>query len=63
MIIVCESLESWPVEARIAGKEITPYINSLLADSATLYVPRLLTQVDAGRSIDFQLMLNTGLLP
>lgn len=63
VLIVCESLESWPVEARIAGKEVTPYINSLLADSATLYVPRLLTQVDAGRSIDFQLMLNTGLLP
>lgn len=63
VVIICESLESWPLEAEIEGKEITPYLNSLIADSTTLYAPHLLTQVASGRSIDFQLMLNTGLLP
>ncbi len=63
IVIICESLESWPLQAQVNGKYITPYLNSLIADSTTLYAPRLLTQVASGRSIDFQLMLNTGLLP
>lgn len=63
VVIVCESLESWVIEKKVGGKEITPYLNSLLRDSTTLYAPNVLTQVASGRSIDFQLMLNTGLLP
>ena len=39
VLIICESLESWPVEARIDGKEITPYLNSLLRDSTTCMLP------------------------
>lgn len=63
VLIVCESLESWPIESKIGGKEITPYLNSLIADSSTLYVPNVLTQVGAGRSIDCQLLVGTGLMP
>lgn len=64
VIILLESFESWPLEARTcAGQEITPYLNSLLADSTTLFRPHMLTQVASGRSIDCQLMLFTGLLP
>lgn len=63
VVVICESLESWPIESRIDGKEITPYLNSLIADSTTFYAAHILTQVASGRSIDFQLMLNTGLLP
>lgn len=63
IVIVCESFESWTLEKEAGGKEITPYLNSLLKDSTTLYAPNVLTQVASGRSIDFQLLLNTGLLP
>ncbi len=63
VIILLESFESWPLEKSIQGKEITPYLNSLLADSSTFYAPRVLTQVAAGRSIDGQLLLTAGLLP
>ena len=63
VVIICESLESWPLQANAGGKAITPYLNSLIADSTTLFVPNTLTQVASGRSIDFQLLLNTGLLP
>lgn len=63
VVIICESLESWPLQANAGGKAITPYLNSLIADSTTLFVPNVLTQVASGRSIDFQLLLNTGLLP
>lgn len=63
IIILLESFESWPINKSVQGKEITPYINSLLADPTTLFAPKMLTQVDAGRSIDAQLLLTAGLLP
>ena len=63
MIVLCESLESWVINAKIEGKEIMPNINKALKDSATLYAPKVLTQVRGGRSIDCQLLLNAGMLP
>jgi phosphoglycerol transferase MdoB-like AlkP superfamily enzyme len=63
ILILAESLESWVLEQTVEGQEITPYMNRLLRDSTTLYAPHVLSQVKGGRSIDAQLMLNTGLLP
>lgn len=63
VIILCESLESWVVEADVDGKPVTPFLNSLVADSTTLYAPRVLTQVGSGRSIDCQLLLDAGCHP
>ena len=61
--IFLESLETWPVGLEIEGQRVTPFIDSLLADSTTTYIPKLVTQVGAGRSIDAQLMLLAGMLP
>lgn len=63
VLVLCESLESWVLERKVEGVEITPTLNRLLKDSTTLYAPRVLTQVKGGRSIDCQLMINAGLLP
>ena len=63
VMIVCESLESWPIGLRLNGREVTPNLDRWLRDSTTFYAPRLLTQVAQGRSIEFQLLATTGLLP
>ncbi|MCM1519672.1 MAG: sulfatase-like hydrolase/transferase [Lachnoclostridium sp.] len=63
VVVLLESFESWLIDTRIDGKEITPYINSLAADSTSLFFPNMLTQVASGRSIDCQLLLTSGLLP
>ncbi len=63
ILILAESLESWVLEKTVEGNEITPYLNKLLKDSTTLYAPYVLTQVKGGRSIDAQLLFDTGLLP
>ncbi len=63
VLIICESLESWPLEATVNGKEITPYLNNILRDSTTFYAPNILTQVASGRSIDCQLLIHSGLMP
>lgn len=63
LIVFAESLESWVLEKKVNGKEITPCLNRLLKDKSTLYAPNVLTQVKGGRSIDAQLMICSGLLP
>lgn len=63
LIVFAKSLESWVLEKKVDGKEITPCLNSLLKEKSTLYAPNVLTQVKGGRSIDAQLMICSGLLP
>lgn len=63
VVILCESLESWVLERKVEGHEITPCLNALLKDSTTLFAPKVLTQVAGGRSIDCQLLLNARMLP
>ena len=63
LIVFAESLESWVLEKKVDGKEITPFLNRLLKEKSTLYAPNVLTQVKGGRSIDAQLMICSGLLP
>lgn len=63
LIVFAESLESWVLEKKVDGKEITPCLNRLLKEKSTLYAPNVLTQVKGRRSIDAQLMICSGLLP
>ena len=63
VVILCESLESWPIGLSLEGREITPFINSLIKDSTTFYIPDVLTQTRGGRSIDAQLLMLAGQTP
>ena len=63
VIILCESLESWPIGLEVDGKEVTPFLNRLVADSTIFYADRVLTQVSTGRSIDAQLLITSGMMP
>lgn len=63
IIILVESLQSWPINLKIDDIEVTPNINGLLDQANTVYFPKVLSQVKDGRSSDAQLLINTGLLP
>lgn len=63
IIILAESLESWVLGKTVEGQEITPNLNRIIGDTSVIYAPNVLSQVKGGRSIDAQLLLNTGLLP
>lgn len=64
VLIMCESLESWPINLDIEEQTVTPFLNSLVADTANVYYnPAVLTQVRAGRSIDGQLLYTAGRYP
>lgn len=63
IMILVESMQSWPIGLTIDGIEITPEINTLLQEVNTVYFPKEIPQVKDGRSSDAQLIINTGLLP
>lgn len=63
IVILLESFESWLIGAVVEGREITPRINAMVADTTSFYAPHMQTQVKGARSIDAQLILHTGLLP
>lgn len=63
IIIVVESLESFPIGKTIAGNVITPNLNEILKSSDCFYAPYVVPQVKDGRSSDSQLILNSGMLP
>lgn len=63
ILVFCESLESWVLEKKVEGIEITPHLNRAIRQPTTLYAPHVLSQVKGGRSIDCQLIVNAGLLP
>lgn len=64
VLILCESLESWPIGLEIEGREVTPFLNSLVEDSSRVYYNKdVLTQARAGRSIDGQLLYVAGRYP
>lgn len=63
VLILLESFEPWLLQQTVEGQELTPRLNAMLADSTTLYLPKVVTQVSSGRSIDAQLLILAGLMP
>ena len=63
LLVLVESLESWPIGLKVGSSEVTPNLNRLVADSTVYYNPRVLTQVRGGRSIDAQLLYLAGMHP
>jgi phosphoglycerol transferase MdoB-like AlkP superfamily enzyme len=63
ILIIVESLESFPIGNKLAGQEITPFLNSLIHAKNCFYAPHMVPQVNIGHSSDTQLIFNTGMLP
>lgn len=63
ILLMVESLESFPINKKIDGLEITPNLNGLVAQDSCFYANHIVPQVKDGRSSDAQLIVNAGLLP
>lgn len=63
VFIMAESMESWPIGLKIGGRDVTPFINSLIGDSTVYFNPNVRTQTRNGRSIDAQLLYLAGRYP
>lgn len=63
ILIIVESLNSWAIDLKIDGREVTPVLNGLVADSANIVALNVQGQVKNGRSSDGKFIYDTGLLP
>lgn len=63
ILLIVESLESFPIGNSLNGTEITPNLNRLLKEESCLYAPHVVPQVNGGHSSDAQLIFNAGMLP
>jgi len=61
IVIIVESLASYPINKSFNGVEITPNINRLLSD--VYYNPNMVSEAILGESSDGQFIYLTGLLP
>jgi len=63
IFIMVESLNAWAVNLDIDGRAVTPTLNALAADTASLVCLNMLSQAKNGRSSDGKFIYQTGLLP
>ena len=63
VLIIVESLHTWPIGMQVDGSEVTPVMNRLVAGDSVIYAPHVLFQTSHGHSSDAHFIYNTGLLP
>ncbi len=64
LLIIVESLESWPIEITdMSGAFVTPNLYALSRSTSGFYTPYMKSQVRHGVSGDGVMIINTGLLP
>ena len=63
IIILLESFLSSPIDLKVDGKEITPFLNAVKRDSDTYYNGHVAPNITMGESGDGQFIIMTGLLP
>lgn len=63
ILVIVESLNSWVIDYRLGGREVTPILNSLFRADSAITARRIVPQVADGMSSDGHLMYNTGLYP
>ena len=63
ILIIVESLHTWPIGMEIDGREVTPVLNGLVEGDSIIYAPHVLFQTSHGHSSDAHFIYNTGLLP
>lgn len=63
VLIIVESLHTWPIGMQVDGREVTPVMNGLVAGDSVIHAPHVLFQTSHGHSSDAHFIYNTGLLP
>lgn len=61
LVIQVESLETFALQQKIDGQEVSPVMNDLI--DTGIYFPNILEQVNQGTSSDSDLLVNTSMFP
>lgn len=63
ILLIVESLESWPIEHEIEGQSVASFMQSFREHEHVLFCGKIKDQTSSGNSGDGQMIINTGLLP
>ncbi len=63
VLIIVESLDGELIGKSAGGREVMPVLNEMIREEGCIFSTNVVSQVKYGRSIDGQLLINTGLLP
>lgn len=63
IFILLESFLSAPIDLKVDGIEVTPFLNSLRRDSTVYYNGNMVSDIGCGESGDGQFIYMTGILP
>lgn len=63
IVVIVESLQSWPLNLRIDGREVTPAMNRLMRSDNTITCLNMVSQISYGHSSDGHFIYDTGILP
>lgn len=63
VLVIVESLNAWAVNLKIDGREVTPVLNSIAADTSSIVALKMQSMIKNGRSSDGKFIYDTGLLP
>lgn len=63
IMVIIESMQSWPIGMKIDGREVTPTLNQLLKKQGTISCLNVVSQISYGHSSDGHFIYDTGLLP
>lgn len=61
--ISLESLQTFAIDYKIDGKEVTPFLNSLAHDNETFYFDNFFHQTGQGKTSDAEFMMDNSLYP
>ncbi|MDR0137697.1 LTA synthase family protein [Metabacillus idriensis] len=61
--ISLESLQTFAIDYKINGEEVTPFLNSLTEDKNTLYFDNFFHQTGQGKTSDAEFMVENSLFP
>ncbi len=62
IVILAESLQTFPMEHQLAGQDVTPVLNELVQQE-TLYFSRFYEQVGWGNTSDSEFAIHNGFYP
>ena len=63
IVLLVESYMSFSIDMEVNGREVTPFLNSLVRDSSIYYNGHMKSNITIGESSDGQFIYMTGLLP
>ncbi len=63
IFILMESFLSAPIDMKVEGKEVTPFLNQLKRESDVYYNGNMVSDIGSGESGDGQFIYMTGILP